>query len=75
MEENKKPIEKNCKNCKFWKDAHYLNNDENIKECSFATNSLRGNLAEAICYGKGISGELITRYDFGCVAFEPIDNN
>ena len=60
-----------CENCKHWTSNKYVlqGYSSEYKYCSIATEEDSDGFMDAICSGEGITGELITRKDFGCILF------
>ena len=60
-----------CLNCEHWIDNVYAleTYTNEYKICNVISNG--NDLAESINSSEGISGELVTKYNFGCVLHKP----
>jgi hypothetical protein len=58
-----------CANCIHWKAVKHITggDSEDNKICSIANSGKSNGLMDAICFGEGIAGELITNKDFSCI--------
>ena len=67
-------IKNNCQNCIWWEKEFYDKKyyTENHGQCKNEELDLNDGIFNAICMSEGISGDLITRSDFGCIMFKEI---